>query len=310
MRLSYLACTAKSNYDKLLALILVATIPLLFFGRNLLPDTEQYKSLWNLGHIPFSMVLVLFIHKRFNLVGWKRGAWLFLIILLASILVELLQALIGREASVYDIARNFIGAGTAWLWIQAPNKIVWLSRGLLLSLLANECLKTANLFYGEYLFVKQLPVISNFENSFDLQRWHGTIELSDDIFSSGKSSLKVTLPPKQYANVQLQGEPQDWSNYETLSFDIYNKQKNNIFLMLRIHDETHILGEYRWRYDDRFNESLLLNAGWNSYELSLVTIENAPARRKIDLKKIANLQFFVLDPERETVLYIDNLRLH
>jgi len=310
MRFNFLASDAKKNYDQLLLLVLVLTTPLLFLGGQLLPDTEQYKSLWNLGHIPFSLAVVLFVHNRINLSGWKRGAWLVLFVFLISIFVELLQAAIGREASIYDIIRNFIGAGIVWFWIQARNTTIWLGRTLFLVLLLIESLKTGKLFYGQYLFEKQLPVISDFEHAFDLQRWQGPIEISDKVSSSGSFSLKATLESRPYANIQLQGNPQDWSNFKRLSFDIYSEQQNNIELMLRIHDEDHAFGPYRWRYGDRFNKKLALNTGWNHYELPLDSIKSAPTRRDINLKKISNFQIFVIDTEKKIVVYIDNLRLY
>lgn len=310
MKFRFFSSDIQSNYDQILILVLVITTPLLFLGGQLLPSTEQYKSLWNLGHIPFSLVAVLFIHNRVNLDGWKRGAWLFLFILLMSVIVELLQAAIGREASVNDIIRNFIGAGIAWFWIQTPNSIIWLGRVLVLALLLNESLNTGRLFYGQHLFEKQLPIISDFEHTFDIQRWQGSIETSDKFSSSGSYSLKGNLGLEQFSNIQIQGNPQDWSKYRALSFDIYNEQTDKIELMLRIHDKNHAFGPYRWRYGDRFNKKLTLDPGWNHYQISLNTIKNAPTRREIDLKEIENLQFFVVKPENKITIFLDNLRLN
>ncbi len=310
MEFSFLHKNKKNGYDRLLLIVLVLTTPLLFLGGRLLPDTEQFKSLWNLGHIPFSLIAVLFIHNRIKLFGWKRGAWLFVGILLISIAIELTQSAIGRQASLSDIVRNFIGAGIAWFWLQPKNWLIWLGRLSALTMFVLEIQQTGNIFYSEYLYRKQLPLISNFEHSFDLRRWHGDISISNQIASDGKYSMKGVLGPHLHANIELQGSPQDWSQYQSFHVDIYNEQLTDIEIMLRIHDEEHAYGPYRWRYGDRFNKKLLLKTGWNSYDLSLREIKEAPTRRELNLKKIANIQFFVANPEQDQIIYIDNLRLN
>jgi hypothetical protein len=75
-------------------------------------------------------------------------------------------------------------------------------------------------------------------------------------------------------------------------------------LILKITDEAH-----NWESDDRFHYQAQLHSGLNRIRISMRQIERAPNGRFLNLKRMALLQFFTVQPHSPARMYLDNIRL-
>jgi hypothetical protein len=96
----------------------------------------------------------------------------------------------------------------------------------------------------------------------------------------------------------------DWRRYETLGFDIYNPQKMEMRISVRIDDR-----EDQPEYSDRYNQGFTLRPGMNRIKIPFKTILTSGTKRPLDLKKIYRLLIFMSHPKMKHVLYLDNVRL-
>jgi hypothetical protein len=79
-------------------------------------------------------------------------------------------------------------------------------------------------------------------------------------------------------------------------------------LHLRINDQIHDESEMQ-HYNDRYNTTLPLNPGWNSFQIDLQQLKKAPASRQMDMNSISKVGlFFTHEPSLGTIR-IDNIVL-
>jgi hypothetical protein len=118
--------------------------------------------------------------------------------------------------------------------------------------------------------------------------------------------LQVLLHPDDFAEFELRYFPEDWRNLQALSFWVYGP-KAQVKLTYRVHEEEHEKGEQA--FEDRFNKTVLLRAGWNNVVVDLDEIRRAPVRRTMDMGHISGLIFFVHQLKEPLVLYLDDVAL-
>ncbi len=151
-------------------------------------------------------------------------------------------------------------------------------------------------------------VLFDFESSLDLKRlnWecHKWFELSELHATSGKYSLKASLPPGRYPGINFKGLPPDWSHYAHLEMDVFNPTNESIQFHLRMDDH-----KSEWEYANRFDAEIALKPGANSISVPFSSLKTNLHHRALDLKKIERLIVFVPDNQKTRVLYIDNIRL-
>jgi len=153
---------------------------------------------------------------------------------------------------------------------------------------------------GEY-------VLFDFESPSELDQlyWncHTMYSLADKYVVHGSKSLQLDLYPVHYPGFSPKLTKNDWSSYKALSFDIYNPQKDNITIAVRIDDRKY--PEYKARYNNKF----VLKEGMNHLHIPFNSLITSGTVQKLDLKSISNFQIFMVDPKRKIVIYIDYIRL-
>jgi hypothetical protein len=151
-------------------------------------------------------------------------------------------------------------------------------------------------------------ILFDFESDSELDRFHWRchtlFSLSDEYASHGKKSLKLQLFPSDYPGLAPKLASNDWQDYSTLSFDIYNTQNVDIPLTVRIDD----IKAYP-DYPDRYNKTFHLKPGANTIAIPLDTLETSGTKRGLNLKKIYRIIIFMAQPDAKVTLYFDYFRL-
>jgi hypothetical protein len=153
-------------------------------------------------------------------------------------------------------------------------------------------------------------VLFDFESLSELDQleWncHTMYSISGEHPSHGSKSLKLELYPSarpDYPGLTPILKERNWSAYKVLSFDIYNPQKHEAPIAIRIDDR-----EYP-EYPDRYNKSIILQPGANHLSIPLNTAITSGTLRRLDLREIHNFLIFMAYPEKRVVLYVDYIRL-
>lgn len=151
-------------------------------------------------------------------------------------------------------------------------------------------------------------VINDFETEQDLDRvhWecHALFSLSEEHPTNGSRCLRLELYPSPYPGVTPILRKNDWSEFRSLCFDIYNAEKRDVQIAVRIDDRK------TWPdYSNRYNKGFQLSMGTNRIEIPLNTLMTSGTRQGLDLKNIQRFMIFMVNPPEKNVLYIDYIRL-
>jgi len=299
----------------LLIVVAIVCLILLFVGGPQNYDQRSHEHLWGFGHILcFAVWSALFLK-------W-RAAWSFVsqfvavvvLTLLLGISIEVAQAAIGRSFDLVDVLNNLAGSLSVLAFFCPARHSLAGPRLLLIQLVAALILLVGifpfvQTSYDEYLASKQFPILSDFETTSELDRWQGNSRrtVTQDFVSHGNRSLKVELNTDLYSGLSLQYFPRNWREYETISFDLYNPDEDDLRVIFRVHDRLH--ASHGNAYTDRFNKSFLLAPGWTSIQVPLTQIAEAPHDRMLDLEDVAGLALFVMEQKEAKTLYLDHVRL-
>ena len=151
-------------------------------------------------------------------------------------------------------------------------------------------------------------VLFDFESDaeLDLFYWkcHTLFTLSDEYATHGNSSLKLQLYPSDYPGLQPMLDGNDWRNYETFCFDIYNPERETLQIHVRIDDRK----DYP-EFGERYNETFTIQPGLNQVRIPLKTLITSGTKRTLNLENIRRLFIFMIRPENRAVLYVDYLRI-
>ncbi len=120
----------------------------------------------------------------------------------------------------------------------------------------------------------------------------------------GSHSLEVRLQPGRYPGIALEYMFEDWSGYDSFSFDVYLEGNGSLPVVVRINDLLH-----NQMFDDRFNRRFLLKPGNNHISISLSEVRKAPRTRSMDMSRIKNICVFSYQLKETRVLFFDNFRL-
>ena len=144
------------------------------------------------------------------------------------------------------------------------------------------------------------------EGELNLLDWtcHKWFELSQEHATSGRYSLKMTLPPAQYPGVNFKRVHPDWSNHRFLKMDLYNPAEDTFTFHVRIDDE-----KSGWEYADRFDVNFEIKKGKNSISIPLDSLKTNFTPRPLNLQKIERFMVFVPRNASKREFYLDNIRL-
>jgi hypothetical protein len=151
-------------------------------------------------------------------------------------------------------------------------------------------------------------VLFDFESDSDLDRlhWkcHTLLSLSDEHATHGKRSLKLELFPSEYPGLSPVLGMSDWQGYKSLGFDMFNSEKKDVRIIVRIDDSKDALD-----YADRYNHGFVLQPGLNLMNIPLDDLITSGTNRKLDLNNIRGLVLFMASPVDKVTLYVDYMRL-
>ncbi len=267
------------------------------------------NELWDLGHVAGFFSLLFFLYKTsrfFNALSWQLQL---LVALSAAVTlglsIELIQYYTGRTFSIHDVYLNIVGtlAGVAVFsnWVKLQRKtIVWLLRVLVLFLMLTVS-RDAIVYSLDAMHARQqFPALISLEHPFEVSRFSGAkVRMAVRQFEQHEV-IEAKFMPARYSTLTLDHFPRDWSAYKTLKLDLYNGQNEAAEIHLRIHDIEHFP---RAIYTDRFNASYPLQPGWNTVQISLEAVRQAPRGREMDMTKIHQLMlYFFRQTEQRRIL--------
>ncbi len=312
---TYLAC---SNRIRILILVSGICCLLLFVGGPDYFSPRSYKYSWDLGHI-----LSFSIWSYLLLISWEwisKRSFLIQSILVLSfalvlgVLIELIQINISRTFSGVDIFNDLTGSLIALVFFNASHRkissiILRLLQFTVAFLILLAIFPLARASIDEYFSMKKFPILSDFETPFEIERWSGKtkLKINNDIVRNGKSSLRVQLSTTKYSGTSLKYFPNDWRNFSTLQFSVFNTSFDPLKIHCKVYDMLHTVNGYT--FDDMFNREFMLTHGWNDIKIRINIIANAPVKRKMNLSNIRSFGIFVVRLSQPKVIYIDDVRL-
>ncbi|MBW1764486.1 MAG: VanZ family protein [Deltaproteobacteria bacterium] len=302
-----------------LSLISGVCFLLLFAGGPDYHSPRSYGEAWNLGHIfLFSTLTYLSVTIWKRPKKWsflKQAIWILTLTLILGFLIELGQYWIeDRTPDIFDMARNIIGTLVSLTFL-LPSRMTLHQYHLrilqcctiIITFLAT--LPLAEALIDEAVARKQFPLLSDFESPMEIKRWESDsiLSIDDKISRHGRSSLKVQLTTVKYSGIHLQYFPNDWRDFNTLEFSIFNASDHPLRIHCRVHDNYHTTHDQK--YSDRFNTSFFIPQGWSDKKIPVQNIVNAPKDRKMNLKNIQNFGIFCINLQQNETIYLDNVRL-
>ena len=302
---------------RILPILLGIMFVLFFVGGPDYHSPRHFKTVWNLGHILFFSLLPYYV---FTQLKWLQGRFgrqrlmTMAVAIVIGILIEFVQHNFHRTPDAGDVFRDIIG-GMVALFFLLPGRKHIRKKLLRLFQVATFCLVAVQAYpvivavSDELVAWDQFPVLSDFETPWEIQRWHGNADISIDnsINLNGMHSLKVQLKTTRYSGVYLFYFPRNWAKAKSFQFSICNPSDRVIRMTCRINDGEH--DRRSNRYEDRFNRQFRFSKGWTTITIPISDIENAPKGRKMDLKDITGVGFFVSKLTQPRVVYIDDVKL-
>lgn len=293
----------------LLAVLLAVRVP----GQGV-----WHEVLLNAVHGPiFAVVavLLLVLIERKAPAGLAAFVTAFVLAVALGILVEVLQSLAKRPGSTFDVLTDVAGAAVGLaLWrllvdgrreaIQLnagatfPRKrrpIEWLGVAIALAgitFVAWAPLQAARAYAHR---AAVFPSIAEFRSARDLvfvstDGAHVAIEPVPDPWGQGPDDrgLRIACDARHSPAVQVMEPVRDWRGYSVIAVDITNPAASELALTFRILDASH-----DWSHEDRLNLPLKIPPQTRTtVRVALSAVEGAPAGRRMDLSRIANVMLF------------------
>ncbi len=305
----------KTSY--LLSLILLGAAPFFFFGGPAYHSPQSYKAAWDLGHILFfsiaTILLSRFLESRKpDLSAISTLVALFLSVLLLGVGVEVLQMLTsGRQPDPLDVARNQLGCLVGFGLVAWKSNVKWLKpfKYVVIVCLVGASYPFIRSVVDEQIARKQFPVLASFETPFERLRWKAPkqLKVQSKIVSKGKHAMQVKLTTAKYSGTSLFYFPGNWSGYNVLNFSVYKQDNKPLVLHCRIHDQLHKKNGNA--FNDRFYQKFTVQQGWNTFQVQLSAVEQAPVSRMMDMHHIESFGLFVIEQPGPRTIYLDNIYL-
>ena len=301
----------------LLSLLLFVSVP----GQGL-----WYRVALDASHaVIFAVVAVLVLRMHPPAARAHGAAYVaaFFVTVGLGVLIEILQSMAHRPGSVFDVMTNAAGA-TAGLGLWAI--YVYRGTGGSRDRTARSWWPLAVVLVGIVFIVwhplqaarayarraADFPTIAEFRAPSDLT-FVTTGGAAVDIVElpapwsrrSGERALRLRYDAQHAPAVQVVEPRPDWRGYAVVAADVTNPTGTELRLTLRIHDATH-----DWTHEDRLNLPLVLAPHSRvTVRVALSEVEAAPARRPMDLARIANVMLFGRPAAEAGELYVSRIWL-
>jgi hypothetical protein len=255
---------------------------------------------------------------------WPLYATALAISVTLGALIEFLQGFSGRPPSLFDVMTDTAGAVaglSAWTLATRPamdepraavGRNTWLVVALGLLGLAFVLWRPLQVAIAYAHRAAAFPVIAEFsgEQGLDFVTTNGVAVAIGDVPAPwarepGERALEIQYDPQHPPAVQF-GEPQsDWRAFSVIAVDLTNAAPSDLALVLRILDATH-----DWSHEDRFNLPLVIPAQTRTtVRVALPAVEAAPATRRMDMARIANVMLYARPPATPGALYVSRVWL-
>jgi uncharacterized protein YfiM (DUF2279 family) len=325
------------NTNAPMAAVLVAGIlgllSLLLFIR--IPSGNEWLRVsLDASHGPIFAVVAMLVA---SLLAGRRGparanTWpdwhLYMLALAISIalgaLIEFLQGFEGRPPSFFDVMTDTAGALaglSVWTLATKPaagerhaavGQNPWTVIALGLAGLAFVLWRPMHAAIAYAHRAAAFPAIADFSSAhgLDFVTTGGAGVAIADIpapwaHGPGERALEIRYDPQHPPAVQVVEPQADWRAYSVVAIDLTNTGPGELALVLRILDATH-----DWSHEDRFNLPLVIPPQTRTtVRVALPVVEAAPATRRMDMARIANVMIFGRPPAAPGVLYVSRLWL-
>ena len=158
--------------------------------------------------------------------------------------------------------------------------------------------------------IPEVRVLCDFESADSVDHWQGTYELSKQIASHGKQSLRVTLPRGKEKGLISEKLPKDWSGYDWLAMEIFSQEKQPQILSLRMYDE--LADDERadvWSEAFLATRKVFLNPGRSHLRVLVKGMRVSSDTRAVAVDRIRRVVLSNDQSARDTIIFVDNLRL-
>lgn len=336
----------KSRTAQILAAVLLAgMLGLLFYPFRFEVNARFWRALMDAAHLPFFFAFALILqwladdcakqrHRRLSPANSKMplrffsrrrptaGHDWYIPMSLAGLIVgsELVQPWFGRSGSFMDALFGVCGAGAAIFFIHGmrhgPRPVI---AGLVVGGLwfpANFAVSSVRSAWKTMAYRdQQFPVLGSYKSRADLQLW-----LPNGLDSGERLAVRVEFEPRDgrrvlsvhpgspipksdWPGVWFDAGEQDWSRYAELVCEVYNPHPPFI-LRVRVDDD----GDCS-KHGMRFDRELPMTNGWNSVRIATADIAAGPRDRRLNLKAIRRLVFFVAREEAPPRFELAGVRL-
>jgi len=298
----------------------------LFIGGPDSHDLNVYREFWQMGHFVLFAMIILFL-MRIDLIKSKHWLLTFFgtgfLCFAVGLSIEVVQRYVGRTFSFDDVFNDMLGgyAGFFSAHLIATfsgsvdtkstpkfKRLSYVTAIFILSIISGHTfIKSA---INQLYVVADFPILSNLEKIFEEKRWKNyrvRTKISAQFARHGDKGMKVTFLLANYPSLHLLDFNSDWTEYKELHLSIFNTESTIVEVVLNIYDHQHHHTGYR--FFDRYHNTLKLEPGWNDLAFPLEEIKNAPKTRQMDMDDIFSFSLFMIEPERPTTIYLDDIYL-
>jgi VanZ family protein len=305
---------------KIKYIIVIALLFILFFIE--FPKIIESRSLDRISdfaHIIIFAAMVNVILKNFSALQkfpkGKQFVYIIVFIILLSIAIESLQFFSRRTPDIGDILRNLLGGFTGFLFVFRKEignrffvKIIVL---ILIFFVLFQAYFVIRSVADDTRAQLDFPILSDFESSFEIDRWEGRAEfkITDSISRNGNHSLEVLFKKDEFSDISLIQFPGNWSAYNNLTFSVFDVNKDSVTIYVRIYDIDYNQTEIDEKLD-RYDHSFRIFPGWNLIKIPVHDILTAPRKRTMNLTHLTRIRIFTQFLNADRLLYIDTIRLN
>ena len=271
----------------------------------------------NFGHV---VAFFLWTYLCFRFVPYlakarvnERLIFALLFAVIGGGLIEIIQDFVGRDASLFDMGSDLIGALLAALTFHFGDSRlksnVRFSSIIILLLIASVMHR--NLIFvpvNEYYQRQQFPVLFDPDTPFEMTRLYENAEreiIDDRDFGT---VLKISFNTDKYSTVSLENFPYDWRGFNALEIEIYQREEDIWPLNIRIQDIKHSRVDEQ-SFDDRYNKRFQMNSMHQIITIPFHEMINAPKGRRMDIHEMESIWLFTASANQSRTLYVKQIRL-
>ncbi len=298
-------------------IIAIAALVALPIATGLSGTTRWRAALNDAGHAPLFAALAWLLYRLLRqfpslhlgdvpaLRHCAAPAIVFAVSLAIGGAVELLQAVIGRGASAFDMLMDAAGAAFALAWVawrESPTSRPLARAGFAGIAAMSILIVLAPLMEvgGAYLHrARAWPSLlseAQWRDGKFLAATGGRLQWapvpSDWVRRSNERGLELQFSGRSVPGIRWEEPIPDWRGFDALELELVNPTEGPLHWMLRIHD-----AEHDQRHDDRFNRPIDLPARTRqTVRIALGEMARAPVGRTLDLSRIRGVALFERSP--------------